>query len=876
MKKLYILILLSLFLSTFHHASAQGTGIPTPIEIGETLNGTISEAGEEVTFIFDASSGDDITATVSPIDGNLDAILDLTTFTRTLLVTDASSGDGGSASITYTLPAEGTYLLNVRGAAGTTGDFEISLQAGTIEPVEEPSASVATPSFADQQPPSSGTGTDTTAIGDNNARLRQIGIGSTVSARLENESNFALYAFVGRSGQDIAITPDPRNSFQPLLVLYSSSFEEILRAQPGESLQVALPDDGLYFIAVATLQAGTGGSYGFSLLEQNATPPPTNDENFLIYGDTARGNISNTSSSQRFRFRGGNGDVVTFSMTTVNGDLDAYLLLVDASGNLIAEDNDGGQDTDAQMTVTLPADGEYFIIATRNGQEQGLTAGEFVLAMTSSAPPRPLQDDTMPEDFTAFPLLRYGDSTTGRITDVVFQELYVFYGQAGDAVDIAMEAASGSVLDPLLVLLDADRIPVADNDDTENSQNARIVTTLPQTGYYAIVATRFELAEGLTEGEYNLTLTESGDALAASEIDLFDALEPTRFVAGESPSGSFAPLQFASVFTFSVAQGALIDFAVTTADGSVATVILTDSNLNTVAASDNGIILAQSAPISDDYLAFVAPQIGPAANLSTDFTVALNADAVRVASDNSSTATDDSIPITYGSEVRGTISEDQTQVRYTFQGRANDVVEIRMTARPGATGSLDTYLILEDADGNVLEENDDIDPGVIRDSFLRYRLPADGQYTIVATRYSGDTAPPSVGDYTLSVQFQDPIFASVDTSAELIRYGQTLSETIDENTSLYFFYFDGTQGDNISIEVETTEGNLDAVMYLYGITSTDDYILLADNDDSPLGGTFDPYIEYTLPRTGGYLIAVTRYEETPPTSGTFSVQLLER
>ena len=73
--------------------------------------------------------------------------------------------------------------------------------------------------------------------------------------------------------------------------------------------------------------------------------------------------------------------------------------------------------------------------------------------------------------------------------------------------------------------------------------------------------------------------------------------------------------------------------------------------------------------------------------------------------------------------------------------------------------------------------------------------------------------------------------------------------------------------------MDTTEGNLDPILYLYTYDSANQPRLLTANDDSPLGGTYDPYIEYRLPRTGTYLIAVTRFAETAaePTSGTYTI-----
>lgn len=882
-----LLIILCMFLGGVGQVAAQGDGTLTPIEFGETASGTITTPGQELTFLFEANSGDQITATVTAIDGSVSPILELTTFTRTLLSSDTDEDGDSTAQLTYVIPANGAYLLNIRGANATTGPVDVTLQAGIVQPTAAPtvetvfSAPTSAPNTDTQTTDPTTTDTSDAATGSDNteppvvpanARLQQLEIGATVSARLENNNNFNLYTFVGQAGQQLSITPDPRTSFQPLLVLYDSGFNEITRAQPGEAIQVTLDNVDLYIIAAATVQPGLGGPFGFSLLAEEPAPLNNNaPSDGLVYGDTVQGLISSSLPSQQYRFRGSADDTVTFSMTTTSGDLDAYLILADASGNLVAEDNDGGQDTNAQITVELPADGDYFIIATRRGQEQGLTSGEFVLALTSSAEPQALDENTtLPEDFVGLPTIEYNTSATGRITDVVFQETYVFFGNAGDEIEITMEAAADANLDPLLVLLDRERIPIAENDD-DTGQDSRLVTTLPQTGYYAIVATRFELETGTTVGEYTLRLN-SQVADPVAELDVFEQLDPVRVTAGASPTGSFAPLKFAEVYTFSVTQGALIDMAVTTTDNSIASIILTDSNLNFITATNNGIILAQTAPRSDDYLAFVAPQPGPAANASAEFTVTLNSDAVRAAANQDTEA----IPITYGSSVRGTITDTEPQVLYVFQAREGDVAEIAMTAT--GTQTLDTLVRLEDSSGTIIEENDDIDPGVVRNSFLRAEIPADGEYTIVATRYSGTTGPITTGDYELSLNFQDPLFASVDRQANEIGYGDTLSSSISDDVRLRFFYFEGTQGDSVVIEVDATEGNLDGVLYLYGITTTGSYVLLANNDDSELGGTLDPRIAYTLPRTGGYVIAVTRFEDgqREPSEGTFNLTITEQ
>lgn len=853
---------------------------PIPIQYGSTVEETISDEQPIVSYVFDASAGDQIVATVESVNGDLDPLLTLSTFNGTVLASDDNSGGDNNAQISYTLPTQDAYRLNVTRSpevpGNTNGLFQLTLTQGppppTLAPTDDGTGTEAP--IATEVPSIAETSVPETTINTADQRIQRILVGSTVRGNLADNINFNLYWLIGRANQEIILTPEASSPFQPLIVLYDNDFSEIFRGQPGQTINVTLDSDGIYFVAVAILQQGNGGQYSFTLTERlTAESETAEDRDGLVYGDSVNGSISNINPTIRYRFRGETGDNVTISMTSVSGDLDSFLLLVDASGTTVAQDdNSGGGETNAQIVATLPSDGDYFIIATRRGQEQGITSGNFLLALASDAPPRPIPTAApqVPTEYADFEQIRYGDIVEGEISNAIFFNSVVFYGEVGDQIVIEMTAIDNS-LDPLLILLDDQLIPLAENDDiADGNRNSRLEFQLPRDGYYAIVATRFEQDSGTSTGTYELTLSRSENTL--SNAPVIDQLTPTRFVVGESPSGSFDPLKFASIYSFSAVEGTQIGFSVNPDGGTLATVILTDSRMNYITSAENGILLAIPAPASDDYLVFVAPQAGPAANVSDNYFVVLDTDTN--ASPNA-VIEGDGIPITYGSTVRGRITDDQPEIRYVFQGQEGDIAEIGMAAEQ-APEPLDPLLRLEDADGNVLAENDDIEPGVIRSSFISFRLPADGTYTIVATRFSDDPQLLTVGSYNLSLQYQDEAVFGIDRSAMPISYGQTLSDTIDDETFLYFYYFEGRQFDNIIIEVTTEEGNLDGVLYLYTQDSTGEFRLLETNDDSPLGGTYDPYMEYTLPRTGGYVIAVTRFNEAaaPPTTGTFSISLL--
>lgn len=73
---------------------------------------------------------------------------------------------------------------------------------------------------------------------------------------------------------------------------------------------------------------------------------------------------------------------------------------------------------------------------------------------------------------------------------------------------------------------------------------------------------------------------------------------------------------------------------------------------------------------------------------------------------------------------------------FSFQGQAGDAIKARVYARSSLGGTLDSYLYLYDANGNLLAENDDIVSGQITDSEITFTLSQDGTYYLVVTSYT--------------------------------------------------------------------------------------------------------------------------------------------
>lgn len=104
-------------------------------------------------------------------------------------------------------------------------------------------------------------------------------------------------------------------------------------------------------------------------------------------------------------------------------------------------------------------------------------------------------------------------------------------------------------------------------------------------------------------------------------------------------------------------------------------------------------------------------------------------------------------PIARGQEITGTLSQGEPKFHdkpyhvYVLEGAEGDSITIELRS-----DAFDTYLILQDAFGRSIEENDDSD-GELH-SRISVRLPSRGRYRVVATAFEETAA----GRFTLKVR----------------------------------------------------------------------------------------------------------------------------
>lgn len=225
------------------------------------------------------------------------------------------------------------------------------------------------------------------------------------------------------------------------------------------------------------------------------------------------GSLTDTNYEAFFVFEASAGDELEVSMDRISGDLDPLLLVMNSDGEIIAEnddDPDGGTRDAYLEPYQIPDDGEYTVVATRFQRELGTSRGDFEFYFDLyEGDGTPVATNTPEQMDPAQSEIAYDDTVSGNISDAMYRIEFTFEGEAGDLVTISMDHTQGD-LDPLLLLVNENGNTLIQDDDGGGDRNARISGfSLPRSGTYTIVATRFQQNLGTTTGRFDLTLERS-------------------------------------------------------------------------------------------------------------------------------------------------------------------------------------------------------------------------------------------------------------------------------------------------------------------------------------------------------------------------------
>lgn len=234
---------------------------------------------------------------------------------------------------------------------------------------------------------------------------------------------------------------------------------------------------------------------------------------------------------------------------------------------------------------------------------------------------------------------------------------------------------------------------------------------------------------------------------------------PQAIAYGDVATGSISNVQPERIFTFAGNRGDVITIRLERQSGDLDTVLaLLDSAGHELAMNDDapGPVPSDSRieqfrlPASGVYTIVATRFQRSAGTTSGEFMLTLRRIEMPVGATLTPVGPQ---RITYGQTVVGVINDSSPVVAYAFSGQQGEVVRISL-ARLNPADSLDPYLRLMDVAGHELAANDDApspaDPTTTNAQISGFRLPASGEYVILATRFQQAQGTTS-GTYVLTL-----------------------------------------------------------------------------------------------------------------------------
>lgn len=450
--------------------------------------------------------------------------------------------------------------------------------------------------------------------------------------------------------------------------------------------------------------------------------------------------------------------------------------------------------------------------------------------------------------------LTYGVAASGRLDNRTARQVYTFEGLRGEFITIRLSVTSGD-LDPVLLLVGADDTVLMARDDSVGGRGEVVgQLQLPGNGRYRLIVGRFGGPIGSTSGQYELRIDRSGvSSESGSALRYGDTV--VNVITNDQPE---------VYYSFRAERGDIVTLTMRRGSGNLDPYLRIVNAARQIIAENDDMPGSYDSRIDnfviqeDGQYLIIATRYGFAGGTSTgSFFLTL----ARAAGSGVGGSPQVAIRLRSGQPHEGEITAERYQVFYSFDAQRDDVVTIRMNR---LTGSLDPFLELTNAGLQPLASNDDIQDGVNRDSLIsQFRIPADGLYYVIATRYERQ-AGRTVGRYRLEFTQRGNLFDGV-TGAVRMNYGTTATGVLNAATPELLFTFYGTQGEIITASANRSDGDL-----LPDIT-------LLDRDQRPLVSgeretTRAAIATYTLPRTGVYFLRVSRAEG----SGGFIIVLAQR
>ncbi len=473
------------------------------IAAGQNVRGALARGDSQLSqgefadpYVFQGRAGQTITVRM---DARFDNYILITGPNGFNQQNDDEAPPNTNAGLAVTLPSDGAYTIIATSLAGNvTGDYSLRVTAGgnaaqpavaaggAIEPGQELRGALAS---GDRQLPS-GEYADSFTL--NAERGQQL----TVEL---NSSAFDAYLIVRGPG---GLSEDNDDSGE--------------RGSTDSRITITVPESGQVVISPTSYRPGETGAYALSVRAagagQQASAPTSaiaiaigqRRNAALANGD---GLLDSGELRDVYTLRGRRGQQLEVRMNSA--EFDPYVAIFGPSEFSAFNDDDTENNThNSRLLVTLPADGDYRIMATSYAAGE---RGSYSLAIAETNEITPGQGiasngDALEFDRAVNGALASGDTTlpSGEFTDT-----YRFRAEAGQRIRIDM---GSSALDAYLILVAPSGAQEDNDDGPGGGRDSLLETVLAESGEYSLIATSYQPAE---TGAYSLRLSTSAASAAA-------------------------------------------------------------------------------------------------------------------------------------------------------------------------------------------------------------------------------------------------------------------------------------------------------------------------------------------------------------------------
>lgn len=450
----------------------------------------------------------------------------------------------------------------------------------------------------------------------------------------------------------------------------------------------------------------------------------------------------------------------------------------------------------------------------------------------------PLNAQDIPDEEAQapLPLIQYGTVITGRIDDEQPRLVYELEGLRCDFVSVEIRTTSGD-LDPVLLMIADDNQTIVARDDSAGSQNITFEPlAIPRTGRFELIVGRFGYELGLTAGTFEMVIQRIGNGSAPNCAMRY----------GDTVFYAISDDEPEVIYSFRGRQGDIISVGMQRRSGNLDSYIKIVDPFGVVLDSNDDRLGDETKDASIDM--FIVPEDGVyfifatrygqrAGDSTGNFSLMLREATYSGLGNTPQSA----LHINYGLTVEGDLSDLQAIRYYRFQAQQNDLISANLSR---ASGNLNGLISVTNASLQELTNNADNTP--ISD----WLVPADGTYYLVVSR-TGTSA----GNYRLSLESAGNAFADVPSHVRRVRYGTSITGTIDDVTPNIRYAFFGEAGDTIRVAMDSSSGDLDPVISVLNVHGR--VLMSDDNSGIDRNARIDRFI---LPNTGVYYIEAGRVE----------------